>query len=92
MVMMFPQPRGGPYRLRGVMASTFAPGEKTAPKSKLFGSTPMTVVCVPFMSKALPTMLGSALNCVFHQASVMRMTGAAPLRASSGRKTRPIAG
>ena len=38
------------------------------------------------MSKALPTMLGSALNWRRHQASVSRMTGRAPLRASSGRE------
>ncbi len=43
-VMMLPQSRGGPYKFSGVIASTFAPGENTAPKSKLAGSTPITVV------------------------------------------------
>jgi hypothetical protein len=91
-VMMFPQSRGGPYKLRGVIASIFAPGENTAPKSKLFGKTPMTVVCCPLMSYALPTMAGSALNWRRHHASVRTTTGAAPLRASSGLKARPMAG
>ena len=44
------------------MASTLVPGAKTAPKSKDAGRTPMTVVWWPFMSNALPTMAGSALN------------------------------
>src|ERR1017187_6912328 len=66
MVMMFPQSRGGPYRSSGVIASNLVPGENTAPKSKLLGRTPTTVVCLPFMSNALPTIAGSAPNCLLH--------------------------
>src|ERR1039458_1522470 len=91
MVMMFPQSRGGPYRSSGVIASNLVPGENTAPKSKLLGRTPITVVCLPFMSNALPTIAGSAPNCLLHHESLSSTTGGAPSRASSGVNVRPRA-
>src|SRR6266851_2539246 len=54
---IFPQSRAL-LRLSGTKRSTFAPGENTAPKSKLAGKTPTTVTGVPFNSMALPTMGG----------------------------------
>ena len=62
MVTMLPHMRSV-SRTSGVITSVFAPGEKTAPKSKLAGKTPTTVTGVLFRSIVLPTMAGSASNC-----------------------------
>ncbi len=61
-VTMLPQSRSR-FKSSGVKRSTFAPGENTAPKSKLSGKTPTIVTGVPFSSTALPTMAGSDANC-----------------------------
>ena len=60
-VTMLPQSRSR-FRSSGVKRSTFAPGENTAPKSKLSGKTPTIVTGVPFNSMALPTIAGSEAN------------------------------
>ena len=82
----------------GASKSTRIPGENTAPKSNEAGRTPM-IVTGPVMSAGVasimivrPTMAGSPPNWRCQNRWLKSATARAPLRHSSGVKSRPNGG
>ena len=78
-------------RMAGPKRSDFAPGAKTEPKSKVGGSTPMTVTGSLSRVMAWPTMPVSAANCL-RQNSIVGCTTGAHLLQLIGEKWRPSIG